>query len=165
MIIPGSETGTFRGMPWYPSVERSGPSSCPTCGQPTNIYKRGISVAMAKALIKLYHLEQRHPEKYWHHIREIYRERGDWAKFKFWGLIEEAENVDQDKKTSGFWRTTDDGRAFVLCQMEIPKYALVQWGSTLVGFADQAVTIKTCLDSKNKFSYQKLMESGLAALE
>lgn len=164
--LPFESGVKFRGLPWYPTVEKSTPSCCVLCGQPTNLYRRLISAIIAKALIKLYRLEQRDAGKEtWHHIRDIHRDRSDWAKLRFWGLIEEAANQNGRSRTSGLWRITAEGRRFVLCQEQIPKYALVRFGSVNVGFCGEAVTIRQCLEAKNEFSYTELMESDLVAME
>lgn len=163
--LPFDSVPKFRGLPWYANVEKSTPTCCPLCHQPTNLYRRPISAIIARALIKLYRLEQNGAEKTWHHVRDIHRDRSDWAKLRFWGLIEEASNLDSRKRTSGLWRITDDGRRFVMCQDQVPKYALVKYGSINVGFCGEAMTIRECLEAKNKFSYIQLIESDLVALE
>jgi hypothetical protein len=101
----------------------------------------------------------------WHHVRNIFRDRGDWAKLKFWGFIEEAANEDAYKRTSGLWRTTEEGRRFVLGQDPVPKYAMIRWNSTLVGFCGKPIAIKQCLEARNQFSYAELMSSGVVTLD
>lgn len=163
--LPFGRAMVFRGFPWYPDVEKTKPTTCEHCGQPTNLYRRPISAVVARALIRLYHLEMQPDAKKWHHIREIFRDRGDWAKLKFWALIEEAANEDGRKKTSGLWRTTGEGRKFISCQDALPKYAMIRWNSTLVGFCGPAMTIKQCLEAKNQFSYAELMSQNIVTLD
>jgi len=161
----GSPQTHFRGLPWFKNIEKTEPTSCPHCHQPTNVYRRPISAIVARTLIKLYYLDQRDPEKPWHHIKELYRDRGDWAKLKFFGLIEEAANDNVKKKTSGLWKITEAGRNFVLGKIHLPKYALVRWNSELIGFAGNAVTIRICVEAKNQFSYDKLMNEGIVFVD
>lgn len=148
--------GTFRGLPWYQTYPQDS-RRCTACGQSVTVYQRGISAVVARALIRLYLLDRARPEKPWHHVKEIFRDRGDWAKLKFFGLIEEAENVDARKRTSGYWRITPFGRAFAAAQVGIPKYALVGPGSALVGFVGPQVTVKDCVEYRHQFCYADLI--------
>lgn len=157
-LFPWTPTGqTFQGLSWIPSAGKPNPPPCRACGHTSKVYPRGISNVIGRALIRLYGMDSADPDKQWHHIKDIYRDRGDFAKLKFFGLIEERVNLVACKKTSGFWKITQSGRSFVLNQSKVPKYALVAPRSTLVGFAGDPITIRECVKGKSKFCYEELM--------
>ena len=134
-------------------------STCPCCKQTVKMYKRNIHATMAKALINLYRLGG------WQHLREIYgldkddkaAISTDFATFKHWGLIEQQENEDKTKRTSGVWRITQAGIDFVNKRMTVYKYVKI-YNTQFLGFdKSKRVTILDCLGKK--FDYHELMHA------
>lgn len=143
-------------MQFKPSFETQ---TCPTCNQCVKLYKRPITGTSAETLIGLYHLSMLRGESDgFFHLREFakpyYTSVGDFAKLRYWGLIEELANDNPDKRTSGFWRITEKGNSFVLGSTQVKKYAWI-FNSDIYGFSGPSQTISDRLG--NKFSYEKLM--------
>lgn len=127
--------------------------TCPTCTQFAKVYKRQIHASMARALILLY---QRSDPDGWGHFPTILDgRRADEGKLAYWSLIEEATERREDGGRAGWWRITDQGRAFVQRRLEVPKYARVYDGR-LLGFEGDPVRITDCIG--DKFNYQELMD-------
>lgn len=138
---------------------------CPCCNQFAKKYKRKMYATPCVWLICLYHLHCRKTFDEFFHITEIvqhaskgYRIRlhGDSHKANYFGLIEEKpKDMDiENKRTSGFWRITERGIAFVKNELRIPKYALI-YNSEVVGFEGDEVSIQDCLGVE--FNYTELM--------
>lgn len=150
-------SGDFNGKPWTQDVVRSKAARCGECGRIVKVYQRRLSSSIAKGLIRLHFLHSRHPKEKGFHISQIFRDRGDFAKLRFWGLIDELPNEETTKKSSGIWRITHRGRLFVFQQEEVPLYVTLRWGSDHIGFAGPFIKITTALGKK--FDYQELMSS------
>jgi hypothetical protein len=135
---------------------------CPCCGQDVVRYDRQIYKTIAKQLISLYRLNQGKPGFY--HVRTIAANMpkggpkvigGDFAKLRYWGLIEQGDNDDPDKRSSGTWRITAKGIDFVEKRITIPKFAYT-YNKKCVGMGGPQVSILDCL-RKDKFKYGELM--------
>jgi hypothetical protein len=150
-------SGDFQGKPWTKDVVREGARNCGECGRMMKVYQRRLSAPMAKGLIKLHFLHRRHPDEKGFHISEIFRDRGDFAKLRFWGLIQELPNTETTKKSSGVWRITTEGKLFVTQNVWVPLYVTLRWGNEHVGFAGPRVKINETLGKK--FDYEELMSS------
>lgn len=89
---------------------------CPHCGQLMKIYRRAIRVPM---LICLKHLWAMGAYPAYVKAREIpgYDGGGDFAKLRFWGLIEEGEPL--------HWRITYSGLKFLSGDLRVSKYRWV----------------------------------------
>jgi len=159
MEVDGVKFMEFRGQPWFVKRVKTSLSDCPTCGRPNNIYTRKLSTSMAAGLIRLYRLHEDHPDQTYFHVKKFDLEgaRGEFGVLSFWDLVEEAPNDDPEKKSSGLWRLTDFGREFVLGKTRVPKYVIIKWGSTFMGYCGEAVGIRSSLEYGNRFSYAELM--------
>jgi len=118
---------------------------------------------MAKWLIKLARAAVLSPEG-WVHTTEIASKGGDYAKLKFWGLIEQKPHEDDpSKKDSGFWKPTSKGVEFVQARCNVPRVALVYNGK-LIKFENdnETVSIIDCLGKK--FDYRELMGTDYSGL-
>ena len=96
---------------------------CPCCRQHVKLYKRKIYARLAYDLISLHNLDREN--NLFFHVRDIGLPEaggGDFAKLKHWGLVEEKPNEDDEKRTSGYWRITPRGRAFVRNVIPVEKY-------------------------------------------
>ena len=82
---------------------------------------------------------------------------GDYAKLRYWGLIERMpKDPGQDKRSSGMWRLTKLGRRFVYGQATVSAvcyYRHPEGG--VLGFETEQIGIEEAL-GKN-FSYRSLM--------
>lgn len=126
---------------------------CPCCGQFVKMYRRTITSTMARLLISFYKLGGGYG---WHHARDIEQQGGDFPKLAHWRLIETQENEDPAKRSSGLWRMTEHGRAFVLGNLTVKKYALI-YNAKLYGFEGEKIGIRDALGEK--FDYSILMNT------
>ena len=81
-----------------------------------------------------------------------------FAKLALWNLIEKRpkDTSDTVRRTSGFWKLTDMGIAFVEKRITVPRIMFV-YNDCILGESDDKVDITYCL--KKKFNYTELMES------
>ena len=140
-------------------IKNTGGANCPCCGQFAKIYKRRLYASIAFGIVMLHRLS-RHNFGSYHHIGKIMNGYGktgggDFAKAKYWGLIEHKENTDDEKRCSGMWRLTEKGRAFAECSLKVPAYCAVYNGEAL-GFEGEAINVRQALQSK--FNYVELMQ-------
>jgi hypothetical protein len=128
---------------------------CPCCGQNVKIYKHLMNAKKALYLIKIYKATL---QGNWCNVMQIAKaDNGDYAKLRFWGLIEESKEIPtEDVKSNGLWRITRKGIQFVRGELRIPKYARV-YDNRFYGFHDEddLITIHDALGEK--FSYYELM--------
>ena len=81
---------------------------------------------------------------------------GDYAKLRYWGLIEGCpEPVGDDKRASGRWRLTTLGRDFALRRATVPSHCFWRHPGGVLGFEPETVDIVTAL-GKN-FDYGALL--------
>lgn len=138
-------------------------SICPCCGRFGKVYKRKLHSGMAAVLVLLY----RYHNLGYTHVHTLINAtttpavaaaiRGDFAKLRYWKLIEEehiVSNTNNDKKSSGKWRITGAGARFVEGSEMVHKYVWLYKGKCL-GFIGEAVTIHEALG--DKFKYSELM--------
>lgn len=136
-------------------------SCCPCCGQYARRYKRTLYSSQAAQLIRLYWLNRRDPEKYFHrHIVTPRCNNGDLVFLRHWGLLEVEPNEDPTKKDSGSFRITELGRQFVERKARVPK-SLFQYNDNVEEFTEETTDIVEAL--KEKFNYEDLMGGGSAS--
>lgn len=126
---------------------------CPACDQFVKLYKRNLSANMARAII----LISRAPtinQNGWVDIRSVDLRNGDYARLRFWGLIEQRKNQDTKKKDSGIWRVTHEGMKFINDQIRVPSHVYV-YDNKIIKWSDELVNIRQAL--KKSFDYNKLM--------
>lgn len=143
-------------------------AECPCCSQTAKVYSRSINGAMAHALL-LIALGTRDGESDadgWLHVptflsrktRAVTVRGGDFAKLRYWDLLEEQVGVREDGSSRvGFWRVTEKGLLFVLSRIKLPKYALV-YNNKLLGFDGPDVGIRACLG--RKFDYDEILSGA-----
>jgi len=129
---------------------------CPCCGQLAREYKRALNAAMAKSLIWL--VKQSNASRRWVNVPDeaptwLHRSR-ELPKLLHWGLIEQRETDNPDRKNSGDWRPTEAGRAFALNKTRISRYVYL-YNNTVRGFSTEMTDIVDALD--DPFNYQELM--------
>lgn len=135
-------------------------TSCPCCGQFVKLYKRKLSTVMARGLISLHHLCKGNTD--YHHVSKIMTKisptgSNDFSKLRYHGFIEEELNTNSAKKTSGNWRITPAGVAFVHKQLLAREYMLI-YNTKLKGFEGDPINIEQALG--NKFNYQELLTNS-----
>lgn len=137
--------------------------TCPCCTQFAKRYKRKLNHNMVHALVLIYK-KLRHKNE-WLHVPSYLSERtsgatirgGDWAKLVHWGLIVGKPDTRADgSKRVGFYKLTDEGRAFVEGNLQVPKYVLIFaercWGTT-----GALISLKDAIGSH--FDFRELMAS------
>lgn len=136
---------------------------CNACGQFVKLYRRQIYATIARALITVY---KSYGENSFHIndvIDPVANARGDFQKIRFWGLVENVpDETPTLKKSSGRWKLTPKGIAFILSDTTIPKYVYLYDGQ-VKGFGGSEVTIRQCLGKE--FSYYELMNGRIECLQ
>ena len=118
---------------------------CPCCNQWAKVYPRTLSHGYAKALIQIY----REAHRTWVHVQSLPNgpKGGDYAKLRFWGLLEKSPERQEGEQSAGMWRVTRAGRLFVLGRSEVPKYALI-YDDQFYGFEGPEISIHEALGKK-----------------
>lgn len=122
---------------------------CPCCEQFCKVYRRKISSPMARWLIHAVFLWKKnevslHAGDDW--SVAILKGSGDFAKLRFWGLIEPLHG--------NRWYPTALGTDFVQDRVTVPEVALV-FNDACLGFDGARVRIRDALGSR--FNYDEIM--------
>lgn len=81
---------------------------------------------------------------------------GDFAKFVYWGFIENRPTEPGSKQPeSGYWRITDEGRRFASGQIRAAAKAAFTYNERLYGFSEETTSIREAVG--DKFSYEELI--------
>ena len=136
----------------------NGGTTCPCCSQPVKLYKKKLNFQMAKVLIDMYKTN-----KEWvHPIKDLTTINGDYAKLRFWGLLEPKvkEDNNPEVKASGYWRITERGQLFVTKQISIPQtvYLFNNKAYNIPNVCDDEVRITISDALGTKFNYGELMK-------
>lgn len=126
---------------------------CPCCKQKVQLYRYKIQAQMIYYLFEIMKLQRNKP---WVHVmNEVKPINGDYAKLRYWGLIEERGDVpEKDTKSSGFWRITEKGKQFLYGYIPIYSHCLI-FNHKCYGTSGVPITVQEAL--QNKFSYEELM--------
>jgi hypothetical protein len=81
------------------------------------------------------------------------REEG---KLAWWGLVAEKPNDDAKRKSSGFWKPTRKGVAFVYDRVRVPARAVV-YNNKCEGFDGDEIGIREAIGEQ--FNYEELMSA------
>jgi len=140
------------------NFDKRKPVSCPCCGQVVAKSRRTIYGSMAKWLIELV-LKSVEARNGYVEVRNLRSKGGDYAKLRFWGLVEQKPNRDPKKKESGIWRPTEEGRKFAFRTLKVPRAVFI-FNNTFQGYEDpkDLVDIAECLGEQ--FDYSQLMQSS-----
>ena len=139
--------------------------SCPCCEQFAKVYKRSITLTEVKILAKIYDvvLGKRTvaPTEQWVKIGadgDLRTQGGDFAKLRFWSLIEEREGERPDgSKRAGYWRITELGIQFLLGTTRVPRYVWIYNNQVVAppdGVANKNITV---YDVAKSFDFQSIM--------
>ena len=116
---------------------------CPACGKHVQLKDRKISSAMAKALITI---SKHQGEVNISELKEI--RGGDYAKLRYWSLIEEVR--------PGRWKITHKGRQFVHDKVRVPKVVWVYNNRVRRFNEEETINIREALGKPSL--YQELMK-------
>lgn len=119
---------------------------CPACGQNVELKERTISPAMARVLVAMDRHADADGAVNVNNLKEV--RGGDYAKLRFWGLIE--------KVVEGRWRVTPKGRDFVHDRVRVPRVAYV-YNNRARRFSDDDTNIRQVIGSQAQ--YEKLLTS------
>lgn len=132
--------------------------NCPCCGQFAKQYRRKLNSFMAYALI----LIDRHfrTSDEWLHVPSYLVRMGardrECAKLRYWGLLQEMEAVREDNSPhAGYYRITEEGKAFVRGEYQVPRYVHL-YDNRVSGYTGEPIGIKEALG--DHFRYDELMK-------
>lgn len=117
---------------------------------------------MAVGLVTVYRYNRHYPGQFVHleeHMKAIRglppSIRGDFAKLRYWDMIEGAQGERNDgSRRLGLWRITGRGIAFVERQSREPKYIFI-YNNKVLKFSEESIGIEDAFG--NKFSYDEIM--------
>ena len=133
---------------------------CPCCDQMARLYTRKLNSGQARALIGLCFEHKDNIDKGgdgWVHFTPKHPTRdggGDFAKLRFWGLVEDMPADTEKKRTSGYWKPTTKGREFALNRIRVLSHIMLYNGE-LKGFSGDDISIIDALGEH--FNYAELM--------
>jgi hypothetical protein len=137
--------------------ERREGTKCRACDKHCQEYRRGINKGMVRVLTLLV----KATPGQWANVQDLIekynlprQDRGDFEKLKHWDMIERKPLDDKDdKKSSGLWRATDAGVAWISGLTAVHRYVWL-YMDTVQGYDGPKVTVNALFPS---FSYQKVM--------
>lgn len=127
-------------------------ADCPLCEQRAQLYRRKITSAMARGLIKQYVSVGK---EFAHSAELCRRETHEFSQLSWWGLIDELTERRPDGGKAGWWRINDRGEAFVRNELFVPKYVWVYNGHVVREDKNRFTVISECLTVR--FNYSELM--------
>jgi hypothetical protein len=146
-------------------------ATCPCCNQFVKLYRRPFNYSMAVVLLLMerYYRRVGVSAEEWLHVPSYITEAvayhprgavairgGDWAKMKYWGLIEEKPEVrDDGSPRAGYWRMTPLGRQFATRAAKVASHVYIYNGEPMQKTADEQITIDDALGTH--FNYADLM--------
>lgn len=150
--MAGPQQATLAEVRAWLAERREAGCECPACGQRVQLYRRHISGAMARNLILAH---RRHGTGWFEVGAVIDGHPGDFAKLRYWRLIEPRPGVrDDGSHRTGWWRLTPLGTGFVADTARVPRSALI-YNGVCEALADEPVGIRDVLGSR--FRYDDLM--------
>lgn len=108
----------------------------PATKQVLRFYSRHLTQSMLRALGRLKAYHDRHPGEDFAHLRDFGGpSHGDWARLRWWGLIE-PKPVDADGHVPrGWWRLTGIGHRWLRGDLKVPRSPAV-FDGVFVGWMD-----------------------------
>jgi hypothetical protein len=129
--------------------------TCPCCEQFAKIYTRKLHASMAYGLYVFYQESGRA----WGFLPDTLPFRqlaGDFAKLRYWGLIEEDTERREDGGHSGMWRITEVGEGWLLGRYTVFSHVRL-YDSHYLGLVGKQVTLQDALGKR--FRLDELMAS------
>ncbi len=101
-------------------------ATCPCCTQLAKAYRRPLHASMAAKLLRFY----RAFGTEWGSRVEFTggEAEGDFAKLRYWHLVEESKERRSDGGRAGWWRVTERGARFCAGELRLPRYVFVYDG-------------------------------------
>lgn len=141
---------------------------CPCCDQLAGVYKRSITVSWIRFLVKMHKMFVADPKREWVKVAskknggELQTTGGDYAKLRFFGLIEPKSAIrDDGSNRSGYWRPTHALTLFLGMSLKIPQYVFLfnnqQVADPLGANNPKMDLIEFVRAAKEKFDYQEIM--------
>ena len=125
---------------------------CPCCNNWVGKRRRSIAGRHYAELIRLHLATERGAYLHKRDFAMSNTGGGDFAKLRYWNLIEtKPTGPGADKTHSGLWRITDRGRAFVEQRLRLPKYAW-DYNENFYEFEGPDASIRDCLGQEFSFS-------------
>lgn len=125
-------------------------SRCPCCDRMYKEYRRALNADQARVLVLLCREYLTMKPGSWVDIRTIQIRGGDYAKLIHWGLVENMENEDPAKRSSGMWRPTPSGLTFAKGHSRQPSHVRIL-DNRERGFSTTTVNIWQALGKKFDF--------------
>jgi len=130
---------------------------CKLCDRFGQLYKRSLLGVMAAGVVWLVR-ESGRRQRRWVHITEapkwLLENGGVLQTTRHWDLVEQREeNTKPHTRTSGMWRPTDEGVAFVDHGAKVPKYAFT-YNTLCHGHEGPDIDVIQAMG--NKFNYWEL---------
>jgi hypothetical protein len=146
-------------------------ATCPCCHQFVKLYKRKFNKSMAYVLCLISCYYRGDGVEEWLHVPSYIAEmtadhprraaavRGDWAKMKLWGLIDEKPGTREDGSPRvGYYRMTPLGRRFVNREVKVPAHVYIYNGEPLRRMVSEEVSIDEALGTD--FNYDEIMREA-----
>lgn len=130
--------------------------TCPCCNQLAKRYHRRIPGTALRMLID-FSRDKRPANQYVHCPTRFgirWKGGGDWAKLRYWGLIEAMPNDDAAKRASGYWRITERGYEALRTNALVPTHVVLYDGKPQA-FGDRRERLYTL--AKMSFDFSALM--------
>lgn len=140
-------------------IWEKGGAICPCCDRFDSVFDRKVNLASVKVLARLYWWTNRHGVGF-HHYRDFIKGQTgrDFTAFCIPLKLIERRPLDphnKKQKTSGMYRITDRGRAFVEGRLAIAARVLLYHNES-VGFSDKHQYIAAFWPD---FDYEELMNT------
>lgn len=146
---------------WLRERLRDG-AECPVCTQRVQLYRRKLNSGMVHALFRIY----QHNSTEWTRVQDMPNapKGGDYAKLRFWGLLEQNPARAEDGNSAGYWRVTADGVSFLMGSMSVPSH-IGTFDNKVYPLRPDEYTLITAREALgNKFDYDELLANTPAAV-
>lgn len=140
---------------------------CPCCDRLFKAYKRNVGGDISKVVLWMYRYALREGAvRPWIKVMDLaphaITKSRDYAKGQKWGLLEPRGDKPDGKKSSGYWRLTPKGEAYVRGEIRVDSHKVFLVNDAVdlspeqkEGLGIQPVTIKECFEET--FDYDELM--------
>lgn len=130
---------------------------CACCTQRVAARRRTVTSEMARALILITRAWRCQKPRSWVPIKEIAVRGGDYAKLRYWDLLERLppEKKTPNQRDAAYWRPTPRGEAFIEGRTAIPKSVYVFDNVVAADPKAKTITIFDALGTH--FDWYKLM--------
>lgn len=129
-------------------------AKCPCCRQMAKVYRRGINAGQAAILVRWWRQYGTKPVMV---AEQVKTPGGDYAKLRYWGLVEDMHARREDGGPAGQWRVTDLGEMFAASKVAIPRFVYVYDNRLLRVDESESITIQEALGKR--FDYDELMSA------